>query len=190
MPIVDDVDEIVNFTFLSVETFLLIVFYILSKPHVFLAFDELHVRNWVFKFFASKIVTLISWLQEEGFRSLTSCISVLFLCYSFQQKPIKAANADASSSSNAGSLKYIENFNNPYIKLIAVCKVCNKEQSLKFPSNWRTHYFTHAGDEEKPYQCEICKKGFITLTSYNAHMKKQHSAKQAQHANMKTEGSF
>ena len=70
-------------------------------------------------------------------------------------------------------MKYIENFNNPYVKLIIVCKVCNKEAS-KFQRNWKAHYLTHAGNEEKPHKCSICNHGFVMPGPLRKHLEKVH----------------
>ena len=69
-----------------------------------------------------------------------------------------SANTGATSSpgsgipsggiSNSASLKYVENFSNPYVKLIIVCKICNREAS-RFQNNWKRHYLTHTRAEEK-----------------------------------------
>ena len=52
------------------------------------------------------------------------------------------------------------------------CKICNKEMSLKFSSNWKKHYLTHATDDEKPHKCTMCMKAFITLTALRKHLVK------------------
>ena len=59
------------------------------------------------------------------------------------------------------------------------CKICNKEMSLKFSSNWKKHYLTHSSNDEKPHKCNICNKGFITLTSLTKHQVARHSMHQA-----------
>ncbi|XP_066915821.1 zinc finger protein sens-like isoform X7 [Clytia hemisphaerica] len=81
-----------------------------------------------------------------------------------------------SKTTYTASLKYIENFDNPYVKIILVCKVCNKEQSLKFAHNWKTHYLQHVSEDERPHKCNICNKGFITAPQLKKHMK-QHDKK-------------
>ena len=77
------------------------------------------------------------------------------------------------TSSNSG-LQYVEQFTNPYVKIILVCKICNKEMSLKFSSNWKKHYLTHASNDEKPHKCDVCAKAFITLTSLRKHIQQKH----------------
>ena len=73
------------------------------------------------------------------------------------------------------SLAYLVNFNNPYVKVIIVCKICQKEQSLKFASNWRQHYLTHASNEEKPHKCQQCSKSYIRLDQLKKHVAKTHA---------------
>ena len=45
--------------------------------------------------------------------------------------------------SKLDSLNYIENFTNPYVRLMVVCKICGKEQSLSHSRYWREHFKTH-----------------------------------------------
>ena len=71
------------------------------------------------------------------------------------------------------SLKYLENFDNPYVKIIIVCKICNKEQSLKFAGNWRQHYMTHSA--KKPFSCPHCPKTFIRGDQMRKHVQSKHS---------------
>lgn len=78
------------------------------------------------------------------------------------------------STSTTTSLKYIENFSNPYVKIILVCKVCNKEQSLKNSGNWKQHFFTHASGAEKPHKCEHCVKSFIRADQLRKHIFRCH----------------
>lgn len=86
------------------------------------------------------------------------------------------------------SLKSIENFENPYVKIILVCKICNKEQSLKLARNWKRHYLSHATNEEKPHQCPYCPKAFITLTQKNKHLRThEKAAMQQNQQNVKQE---
>ncbi|XP_057301116.1 uncharacterized protein LOC130635704 isoform X1 [Hydractinia symbiolongicarpus] len=91
---------------------------------------------------------------------------------------LHAAGGKAGKPSNNSTLKYIEKFDNPYVKIILVCKVCNKEQSLKFSHNWKTHYLSHASNEEKPHKCSQCTKAFITAPQLKKHFLKQHEKKQ------------
>lgn len=64
-------------------------------------------------------------------------------------------------ASSTKALHYIENFDNPYVRLVVVCKICSKEQSLKFSGNWKQHFMTHVSDDEKPHKCSVCGKCFI-----------------------------
>ena len=76
-------------------------------------------------------------------------------------------------------MSVIESFNNPYTKLIIVCKVCNKESS-KFQANWRTHFLSvHVSNDEKPHKCKICSKGFIKPYLLAKHMKVHEDSKTA-----------
>ena len=77
----------------------------------------------------------------------------------------------SKANTNTSTLKYIENFSNPYVKIILVCKICNKEQSLKFSHNWKTHYLSHVSNEEKPHKCQFCPKAFVTAPQLKKHMK-------------------
>ncbi|XP_066915829.1 zinc finger protein sens-like isoform X15 [Clytia hemisphaerica] len=78
------------------------------------------------------------------------------------------------SETNLQTMKVIESFENPFTKLIIVCKICNKESS-KFQRNWKNHYLSHVGDDEKPHKCKICNRGFIKPCFLSKHMKKAHS---------------
>ncbi|XP_057301121.1 uncharacterized protein LOC130635704 isoform X4 [Hydractinia symbiolongicarpus] len=89
-------------------------------------------------------------------------------------KPEVDDNLKASSKPiNSSSLKYLENFDNPYVKVIIVCKICNKEAS-KFARNWKPHYLTHVSNEEKPHKCAYCNMGFVSLNSLRNHTQKKH----------------
>ena len=105
-----------------------------------------------------------------------------YICtFECQGKPSSAA-AKGHSFSNS-DLKYLENFNNPYVKIILACKVCNKEQSMKFQNTWKRHFLTHSSDEDKPHKCEICGKATVTAQQMKSHMN-THSKK------MKTDVKF
>ena len=68
--------------------------------------------------------------------------------------------------------KYLENFNNPHVKLVLVCKMCNKEQTSKHPHVWKAHYLTHVPDHEKPFKCNQCGSGFVQTNQLKSHMMK------------------
>ena len=68
-------------------------------------------------------------------------------------------------------LKYLENFSSPYVKIIVACKVCNKEQSMKFQNHWKRHFLTHSSDEDKPHKCAVCGKAMVTAQQLQNHMK-------------------
>lgn len=65
-------------------------------------------------------------------------------------------------------LKYLAAFDNPYVRIIVVCKVCNKEQSLKFQGLWKRHYLVHA--DEKPLKCDYCTKTFVQACNLKKHL--------------------
>ena len=68
---------------------------------------------------------------------------------------------------------WLEQWQNPYVKLIIVCRLCNKEQKTMNTTVWRAHFLTHS--DVKPYNCEICHKGFVQTTAYKNHMKNNHA---------------
>jgi len=77
-----------------------------------------------------------------------------------------------TSDLSKDNLKYLENFSNPYVKIILVCIKCNKELSMKFQSTWKRHYLTHVDDADKPFKCKECGKAFVQSTQLTSHMKK------------------
>jgi len=79
--------------------------------------------------------------------------------------------SDSTKSLNNSGLKYLENFENPYVKILLACKVCNKEQSLKYPNTWKRHFLTHADKEDLPHKCTFCDKRFVTSTNLKNHIK-------------------
>lgn len=82
------------------------------------------------------------------------------------------------SCSNAGAVKYVESFENPYVKIVLVCKICNKEMNLKRTDTWKVHYYTHVSNENKPYKCPHCDQGFVQPAPLNKHIEKKHRKKE------------
>lgn len=86
--------------------------------------------------------------------------------------PQKSGNSNGKASS-ASSLKYLENFDNPFVKVIVVCKICNKEQSLKHTHHWKLHHQIHSN--EKPYKCPHCPSAFKRSDYLRSHVQGKHS---------------
>jgi len=93
---------------------------------------------------------------------------------SVRNKVKTESDSKSSGGLNNSTLKYLENFDNPYVKVIVVCKVCNKE-APKAPSKWKVHYLTHVSEEDRPFKCEVCNQGFIQKIHLQKHMKKHES---------------
>merc|ERR1712048_661048 len=56
---------------------------------------------------------------------------------------VKKASGDnpSKSSSVVGSAaQYINNFENPYVKITLCCRYCSKDMDLKETGNWKKHY--------------------------------------------------
>lgn len=95
----------------------------------------------------------------------------------FQLKNTSPSGKQSGQTINANTMRIIECYNNPYTKLIIVCKICNKEAS-KFQRNWKTHYSTHTGNQNKPHKCHICNHGFDFPGKLNKHLEKNHGTTQ------------
>ena len=93
------------------------------------------------------------------------------LCKPPKVEPPPPQSQDRKTIGTAG-LKYLEGFTNPYVKLIVACRICNKEQSLKFSSNWYKHYVTHS--DKKPHQCPHCEKSFVRGDAMRKHVQSKH----------------
>ena len=46
--------------------------------------------------------------------------------------------------------------------------------SLKLSRNWKVHYLTHAPKEDRPHQCQYCKRSFIAANVLRKHIEKVH----------------
>ena len=88
-----------------------------------------------------------------------------------------AAVGGGGGGSSAGALRYIESFENPYVKIILVCKQCNKEMNMKRTDTWKVHYYTHVSNDDKPHKCQYCDQGFVQPNQLNRHVQKKHANK-------------
>lgn len=102
-----------------------------------------------------------SWLTRKPTISLSFCRNALSMVSLILPQKIKGVSC-------AADLKYLENFSNPYVKIILVCKECNKELPMKFPSNWKRHYLSHT--KGKQHTCQQCGKGFASAPNLMSHM--------------------
>ena len=64
-------------------------------------------------------------------------------------------------------LRWLQNFNHPLVKLIVICKTCNKEVDTFSPTNWKVHYKFHG---RKGYKCRLCGKKYHQALHYRLHM--------------------
>lgn len=87
-------------------------------------------------------------------------------------KSEKESSATSDTKSIPDGLKYIENFTNPYVKLQAVCVVCNKEQSIKASGYWKQHYMTH--EKIHAHKCPHCSMSFIKPNRMRKHVAAKH----------------
>ena len=67
-------------------------------------------------------------------------------------------------------------FDSPYVNLVHryECKVCGNEQKSTDTSKWKRHWLSHARQEDLPFTCFVCNKGFVTKQNMNSHMKAIH----------------
>lgn len=72
-------------------------------------------------------------------------------------------------------LKFLENFDNPYVRISVFCKVCSKEQSLKYQHTWKRHFLTHSSKDDLPNKCPHCGKGFIQAHDMRKHVERKHA---------------
>lgn len=78
-------------------------------------------------------------------------------------------------TSGLGNLKFLENFDNPYVRVSVFCKVCGKEQSLKYQFTWKRHFLTHSSPDEKPFNCSHCDKSFVQSGNLKKHVERMHT---------------
>lgn len=67
--------------------------------------------------------------------------------------------------------KSYDDFDNPYVRIAYLCRICSKEQSKKFKFDWKRHYLTHS-TQPKNFVCKICQKAYSQQGLLNKHMKK------------------
>ena len=60
----------------------------------------------------------------------------------------------------------IDTWENPYVDLVFVCKICRKTQPHR--CNWKRHFLSHS---EQSFTCDICGKEFKNKYSHNKHVK-------------------
>lgn len=101
-------------------------------------------------------------------RSIFICINIFF-------PPIKVR-----SSAGTPVVKYIEGFSNPYVKLVLACKICNKDMPIKYPGNWKQHYFSHSSSTDRPFKCQFCEKSFVRGDRLKNHVTKHHPRENSQ----------
>ena len=84
----------------------------------------------------------------------------------------------ATDSSFKSKQKYLDEFDNPYVDIVLVCKICRKEQTSRNASVWKSHYLTHVPDSDKPLKCSICQAGFVQNTAFKKHMQRHEKEQQ------------
>ena len=55
-----------------------------------------------------------------------------------------------------------------------MCKICNKEQSLKYVHTWKRHFLTHSSEESRPHKCNLCSKTFVQSGNLKKHIQSVH----------------
>lgn len=81
------------------------------------------------------------------------------------------------SQSTSTSLQALENFSHPYVKIIFVCKICNKEQSVKLSRTWKQHFMSH-NPSNRPHKCMFCEQAFMVPSLLKKHIEKAHQGQQ------------
>ena len=90
-----------------------------------------------------------------------------------------ANNQKSSKTSNP------DEFDNPYVRIAFLCKICGKEQSKKFKFDWKRHYNTHESGP-KPHVCDVCGKDFAQRGLLNKHMKIHGDVKPSWHGKLES----
>ena len=78
-----------------------------------------------------------------------------------------------SSGSSTDLIGIIANWNDPYCKIAFMCRICNKEQNIKYRGNWKAHFNTHS--DIKPFNCDLCGKSFAQKIHLQRHNKSNHN---------------
>ncbi|XP_066915836.1 uncharacterized protein [Clytia hemisphaerica] len=87
---------------------------------------------------------------------------------------IKSEQDESKSNvKNIVTQKAAEDFENPYVRIAYLCRICSKEQSKKFKFDWKRHYLTH-NTEPKSHVCHLCGKAYNQLGHLNKHMRQKH----------------
>ena len=80
-----------------------------------------------------------------------------------------AVSSDTGSKGSKSNSSF-DDFDNPYVRIAYMCKICGKEQSKKFKFDWKRHYLTH-GTVPKNIVCKICGKAYNQQGQLNKHMR-------------------
>ena len=137
----------------------------------------------------SEVQKLLARSSDKNFYPPSDMLNLSELCkeiVSFQEQKslvpeVKKAPTDTTSLSSSvvgGAAQYINNFENPYVKITLACKFCSKDMDLNNKGKWKQHYLlNHAAESEKPFQCGQCEKGFLNRRDLNKHSESKHGVK-------------
>ena len=98
-----------------------------------------------------------------GFWICIQSLLEMFFSFTFGFQEIKRAVTKIALR----DLRWLQNFNHPLVKLIVICKTCNKEIDTFSPTNWKVHYKFHG---QKGYKCHQCGKRYHQALHYRLHM--------------------